>query len=1164
MPLLGGWADANNANAVFSSPNPPTFLSDSGSGFPALRFDGIGQYLQGAFNSGPEATVFIVYANRRASLQPDQPEVLLSSVDPSNTDSGLQLASSRLIEEGSIVQFGWDRDSYYRAAYRSQIGADEIVEWSGLDIFGANASDNGTLNNTGVGARLRSSNSGLTLTSEVIASSDPLVTHTRQSGDQLGISQPGGSSGFRESLESSWTFSLDQTVELRQLLLSGFNNENDRARITLASGGTYYATLANTAVTSDWEDRSNLSLRVFNFPSSVTLAAGAEVTVSAEGAGNSSQNLFFIGGIVVALPPAPPDYPGFVAGGAGAVSSWVNGLDTRHTGTDILPNRFYVGTAAYTSLPQNSSLFLGAQNQNGGFGQNDIRELLVYDSVLNDSERFAVQAYLEDKYRIEMANNPPGHPLETYNHILGTQQIGTQYSFGESGRRVLDAARAVYRQGANVYKLSISKNYAQQNGVPINPEIDTLTELVRDEPSLRAVFDMPFKDLLFWCSSFSVPNIMARATANGLPDAQQQLIYDEIYDLTVHLLETYNGTGRRFYVGNWEGDWVLATLGSQNPETDITPARIQTMVDWAKIRQQAIDDAKTQTTHSNVEVWYYLEMNRGDWAIDERPCVVNSVMPQLEKLDFVSYSAYSSKNLGRTQTHAILDKIRDALRPIDPALPDYLKPTGERLIIGEYGYFQGASDPYTQTYQYVDEIENFLTWGPPRFILMWEFFWEEDAGNGLPKNMHMINSKNELHPLYHLHESYYRQMQQWLEDYVETNSHFPSSAAYRDQALLKVGGFSPWPFTVEIDPSSAGTLQIPDSVDGVLTELYSAQVGNGFGGVVLNESVAWQLQPGNGATLNSTTGLLSVPGNASPGDYTVSASLVSDSSATGSKAVRFVLPAASIYDSLGNFSKLATINPALEIVGDNAELRFEGDRSRIRRIASTAPEAITWKVAGLDRFHAKIFYFNDLNLSAQISSNGSSWQNIALREDPPTVTIGSWKRAWVAPSAPLPAGTNYLRLVLQDPVHHYTPQIGEVALFGDATGYAFWKQENFPDSSDQADPSISAPNAIFGSAGVSNLFRYLTEMGLSDTDYSLTPELRLSGSKLVYAIPFDERKSDVRVRVLASLDLETWPYTVFDSQRDTPFIEDGWLIIDFDSIPPADAKFMRVLWDVAP
>ncbi|MFU8848332.1 MAG: hypothetical protein ACNA77_06400 [Opitutales bacterium] len=1166
MPLVGGWPDASNSNSLFSSPNPPTFLADSGDDHPAVRFDGAGQYLEGLFAPGSEATVFVVYANRRTPLLPAYEETLLSSVDESGTASGIRLASTRLVDEGYVIQFGWDRDSFSRPAYRDQIGADEIVQWNGLDFLGGDSFDNGSLNNEPVGATLSSTQGGLTLISEVISSSDPLVSHTRQSGSQLGISQPGGATGFREELESSWSFRFNQEVELRQLLMSGLNSVNDLARITIQNGGTFDVTLANTEATDDWESRTHLHARVFTFPSPVTISAGSTVTISAEGSANPSQNIFFVGGVIVALPSSPPDYPGFVAGGSNAtrLNSWVNGLNTQHAGTDILPNRYYIGSATYTSLPASSSLILGALNPSQSFGQNDIRQILVYDSVLDDTERFTVQRYLAAKHGIATRNHPIDHPLAQFNHIMGTQQIGRQYSFGESGgRRVLDAARAVYRQGASVYKISLSNSYAVQNGVPVNSEIQSLTDLVRDEPSIRAVFDMPFKDLLFWASSFSVPNIMARRTPSGLPLADQQLIYDEIYALTVHLLETYNGSGRRFYVGNWEGDWVLATLGSQDPETDITPARINTMVDWARVRQQAIDDAKTNTPHSDVEVWHYLEMNKGDWAIANRPCIVNSVMPALSKLDFVSYSAYDSKALNRADTHAVLDKIRGALPTIDSSLPDYLKPTGERLIIGEYGYFQGPNNRYTQTSEYVEEIKNFLTWGPPRFILMWEFFWEEDATNGLPKNMHMINSNNELHPLYHLHESYYQHMRQWVEDYVETHGNLPVSNAYRDEAVLKIGGFSPWPFTVKIDPASPTTLQIPGAVDAVLTELYSAQVDNGFGQSVSHEPVVWQLQPGNGATINSTTGLLSLPGNASPGDYTVNASLLSGNSTPGNKAVRFVLPTASIYDALTDFSKVSTLNPALQIVGDNAELRFEGDTSRIRRISSTAPQPITWNVAGLNRFHAKVYYFNDLNLSAQISPDGSSWQTIALRVDPPTVTSGSWRRSWVAPQAPLPAGTHYLRLVLQDPVHSYTPQIGEVAIFGDATGYEFWKQQNFPNSSDWSDPSISGPEAT-DSSGLSNLFRYLTEMGLSETDYTLIPQLRLAGDQVVYAIPFDATKSDVRVRVLASLDLQTWPYTIFDSLTDTPTTDDGWLIVDFDAIPEADAKFMRVVWDLEP
>jgi hypothetical protein len=81
----------------------------------------------------------------------------------------------------------------------------------------------------------------------------------------------------------------------------------------------------------------------------------------------------------------------------------------------------------------------------------------------------------------------------------------------------------------------------------------------------------------------------------------------ELYDLTKHLLTSYNGTGKSFYLGNWEGDWLLTRMDlSYAP----TAEEVQSMIDWANTRQKAVDDARRDTPHANVQVYYYVEVNR--------------------------------------------------------------------------------------------------------------------------------------------------------------------------------------------------------------------------------------------------------------------------------------------------------------------------------------------------------------------------------------------------------------------------------------------------------------------------------------------------------------------------------------------------------------------------
>jgi hypothetical protein len=489
-----------------------------------------------------------------------------------------------------------------------------------------------------------------------------------------------------------------------------------------------------------------------------------------------------------------PDYPSFNAstGNGVSVRTWVNGHDTAAVTGDIFRGRFHVGSAVYTDVPAESSLRIGSRGA-GGFnaGQNDIREILVYNRALLDSERESVQRHLGSKYDIELVWRALDHPVEAWPHVLGAQQLGTQYSFGESGNRTLDYARASLRQGNRVVKFRLSNKYANTDGFTPVSSINTLIELVRDQPEVKTILDMPLTDYLFWVSSFSVPSWQNRLDESGLRPSAESAIYNEVYAMVAYLLTTYSGTGKRFYVGNWEGDWMLSGNFRDDPNT-IPANRIQGMIDWANIRQKAVDDAKAATPHSNVDVWFYLEMNKADWMREGLPCVANSVIPAMPKLDMVSISSYSvHKDSGsqapRTRVHSDLDQVQALI----DAKPDASIP-GSRLMIGEYGWTYNP-EKYANLEEFAHEhrvtARNYVSWqgGTLRFILQWQFFNQATSDNGDPKEMSQIGPDNDLRPLYYMHENFYRLMRRWVDDYYQRTGNLPDSRAYADQANHVLG-----------------------------------------------------------------------------------------------------------------------------------------------------------------------------------------------------------------------------------------------------------------------------------------------------------------------------------------------------------------------------------------
>ena len=176
-----------------------------------------------------------------------------------------------------------------------------------------------------------------------------------------------------------------------------------------------------------------------------------------------------------------------------------------------------------------------------------------------------------------------------------------------------------------------------------------------------------------------------------------------MYDLTAWLLKIYAGTGRTFYLGNWEGDWELLHT---NPDRVPTEAEVQGMIDRTNARQQAVDDAKRDTPHAGVEVYHYLEVNRVIDAMNGRPRMANSVLPHTP-VDFVSYSAYDALADDGGAT------LRQAMDYLDRQLPTRPGIVGRRVFVGEYGFPLAKFSPAEQDARSRGVMKTALAWGLP-------------------------------------------------------------------------------------------------------------------------------------------------------------------------------------------------------------------------------------------------------------------------------------------------------------------------------------------------------------------------------------------------------------------------------------------------------------------
>ena len=363
----------------------------------------------------------------------------------------------------------------------------------------------------------------------------------------------------------------------------------------------------------------------------------------------------------------------------------------------------------------------------------------------------------------------------TFNYILGTQSFEPAYQFTDQPR-LLEAAEMMREMGASVIKFELAPRYAQRNGnVPAaTTGIDSVMKLARDEPSHRAVLDMPFPHVVLWVHPF------ARDGGNwrgGFPPERADAVYREMYDLTRHLLTCYNRSGRTFYLGHWEGDGMLR--GSVAPENDakVTATAVRGMADWLNARQRGVEDARRDTPHERVRVWHYTEVNHVKLALREnRPALVNRVLP-LTKVDLVSYSCYDTQK-EPAELKAALDYIQSMLPP-KPEL------AGRRVFIGEYGFPTAWNTPEEQDARSRAVMKAGLEWGCP-LILYWQLYNNEVTAGGRQRGFWLIDDQGRRQPVWHTHARLLKSAREFVAARTRATGTPPAQEALRTELLRQL------------------------------------------------------------------------------------------------------------------------------------------------------------------------------------------------------------------------------------------------------------------------------------------------------------------------------------------------------------------------------------------
>jgi hypothetical protein len=384
------------------------------------------------------------------------------------------------------------------------------------------------------------------------------------------------------------------------------------------------------------------------------------------------------------------------------------------------------------------------------------------------------------------APTAPATSSPPFSLSVGTQSIGARYKFTQDN--VLEeSAKEMAALGSDTLKIALTPNYATDYMLEKSAKIRSVMDLLRSYPSFERVMDMPFRNIMLWVYPFQDSKSAFRKGVISASDAEE--IYREIYDLTAHLLQRYSGSGKTFFLGNWEGDWHTL-LENYDYNLDPTPEAIQGAIQWFNLREKAVADARRDTAHSDVQVYFYIELNHVRKAMEgDRPTIVNRVLPHI-RTDYVSWSSYDVTKpaavLGGEEGRAL---VVQALNYIEAHLPPS-DVRGKRVFIGEYGFELSSFKDADLQRKYTASIMKWaLEWGCP-FVLYWELYCNEvEPATGKHRGYWLIDNQGVKQPVWFLHQEFLSRARQFVEDHRARHGTLPSQETYNQAAAAWLEDF---------------------------------------------------------------------------------------------------------------------------------------------------------------------------------------------------------------------------------------------------------------------------------------------------------------------------------------------------------------------------------------
>lgn len=237
-------------------------------------------------------------------------------------------------------------------------------------------------------------------------------------------------------------------------------------------------------------------------------------------------------------------------------------------------------------------------------------------------------------------------------------------------------------------------------------QFDNMVEIASHR-YFRELFDRDFRTYVLVAYSMNDSGSFSHGKGgkhyfkHGVSDSQFQHEEAAFYDLTAHLLEEYQGTGKEFILQHWQGDWAILPFSVrdeiqanhiQEDDEEPTTTAVEGMIQWLNARQTGVERAR-QDIDSDVKVLHAAEVNMVRRAMRGQRRVINEVVPE-STVDLVSHNSYREMwaTYRRWNPDEAPQKFRETLDFVNQHAPgpnayvkDALVDSSKNVLVGEYG-----------------------------------------------------------------------------------------------------------------------------------------------------------------------------------------------------------------------------------------------------------------------------------------------------------------------------------------------------------------------------------------------------------------------------------------------------------------------------------------------